>query len=266
MDFTVLEARYYVSPVGSDVTRRVRDFEIDLEIGSGRDYINNGNEYKVCRGDILIRRPTDICRSIGVQKTFLLTVDFSNRPFISNYNRNLSGETHPPYSDDLIDRLPSVIHVENTEEYLSVYKNLINLTDNNSPAAKELVKELIYMLNAEICKNNYLRMKPKESMSEKVLAYMRKNLQKNIALEDLSDLVHLEKSYFTRQFKKSTGKTPINALIEMRMEKACDLIANTDIKITQIAQMCGYNNTSFFISQYKRKFGVTPENHRKESR
>lgn len=266
MDFTVLEARYYVSPVSSDNTRKARDFEIDIEVGSGRVYFNNNTEYRVCRGDILIRKPMDICRSVGIQKTFLLTVDFANRPFVSNYNRNLSGDFHPIYNNALIDGLPPVVHVENIEEYLSIYKNLISLTDNNSPAAKELVKELIYMLNAEICKNNYRKMKPKESMSEKVLAYMRKNLQKNITLEELSDLVHLEKSYFTRQFKKSTGKAPINALIEMRMEKACDLIANTDIRINQIAQMCGYNNTSFFISEYKKKFGKTPENHRKESR
>ena len=56
----------------------------------------------------------------------------------------------------------------------------------------------------------------------------------------------------TRQFKKNTGKTPIKALIEMRIEKATDLVANTDIKICDIAAMCGYNTASFFISEYKK--------------
>lgn len=266
MDFTVLETRYYVSPVSSDITRTVRDFEIDIEVGSGRDYSNNNAQYKVSRGDILVRRPKDVCRSVGIQKTFILTLDFANHVSAHDYNRNLSGQVHPDYTHPLLDRLPFVIHTGGAEDYITIYKKLINLTDNNSPAAKELVRELIYRLNAEVCKKNYEEIKPEQSLSEVIMAYMRKNLQKNITLEDLSDLVHLEKSYLTRQFKKSVGKTPINALIEMRLEKACDLIVNTDIKITQIAEMCGYNNTSFFISEYKKKFGKTPETHRKESR
>ncbi len=263
MEFTVLEARYYVSPVSGDVTRTVRDFEIDLEVGSGRDYGNNGTQYKVRRGDILVRRPKDVCRSVGIQKTYILTLDFAKHVSSLDYNRNLPGQTHPHYSHSLLDRFPSVIHTENVDDYISIYKRLINLTDNNSSAAKELVHELIYRLNAEICKKNYEDMKPDESMSERIMAYMRKNLHENITLQELADLVHLEKSYLTRQFKKSMGKTPIKALIEMRMEKACDLITNTQIKINDIAQMCGYNTTSFFIAEYRKKYGFTPEAHRR---
>ena len=57
--------------------------------------------------------------------------------------------------------------------------------------------------------------------------------------------------------------TPIEMLISLRMDKASDLVANTNIKICDIAEICGYNTTSFFISEYKKRFGMTPEVHRK---
>ena len=92
---------------------------------------------------------------------------------------------------------------------------------------------------------------------------MQENLNSNITLEEISRMVHLEKSYLVRLFRKETGKTPIDALIEMRLTKASDLIATTDLSIYDIATQCGYNTVSFFISMYKKRYGMTPEVHRR---
>ena len=137
------------------------------------------------------------------------------------------------------------------------------MSDKNSPAAKELVMELIYLINAEICKKNYRALKPSENVCDIALSYMRRNAASNITLEDLASIVHLEKSYFARIFKKATGRSPIDMLISIRLDKANDLVANTDTKICDIATMCGYNTVSFFISSYKKRYGITPEEHRK---
>ena len=91
---------------------------------------------------------------------------------------------------------------------------------------------------------------------------MQENLHRSITLGELSRLVHREKSYLLRLFKKETGKTPIEALIEMRLTLATDLVATSDLSIGEIAAQCGYNTVSFFISKYKQHYGMTPEEHR----
>ena len=146
---------------------------------------------------------------------------------------------------------------------MSIYEKLIKLADKNNDAAKSLVLELLYTVNAEICRHNYELHKPANDICETVLDHMRKNLQEEITLDALSELVHLEKSYLVRLFKKSTGKTPVEMLISLRLDKASDLVANTNLRICDIASLCGYNTVSFFIASYKKRYGITPEWHRR---
>ena len=141
---------------------------------------------------------------------------------------------------------------------MSIYAKLICLSNHNSPAAKELVSELIYTLNAEISRKNYELLSPQKNISTAVIEYMQENLDRHISLDELAKLVSLEKSYFLRLFRKETGKTPIDTLIEMRLAKASDLITTTDLTVNEIADKCGYNTVSFFISEYKKRYGITP--------
>ena len=255
--------RYFISPESSNflrVMRTCKDFEIDMELSNGRRYVYNGSEeYKLLKGDILVRKPGSTCRSLGKQTSYLLTIDFAKHVTDSNYNRNLPGEIHPEFKSELLDNLTPIIHPQNTEEIKSIYKHLLMLSDYDSPIAKELVKELIFLINAEICKKNYEILKPQQNSCDIVISYMRKNLSENITLEELAEVAHLEKSYLIRRFRKYTGKTPIEMLIDFRMEKATDLITNTNMKINDVSALCGYNTPSFFISEYKKRYGITPE-------
>ena len=263
MDFCVLEYRYFLSPISFQTSRVCRDFEFDLEMGNRRRYTCNGQSFKTQRGDILVRKPGDICESNGVQNTYVLTLDFVGHVSPENYSRNLPGSTHPPFQHECINDLPPVIRPENDEVFLRIYSRLLRLSDRNSPAAKALIRELLFRLNAEVCREQYEAVRPQKTACDKVLAYLRENLHQPIILDDLADLVHLEKSYLSRLFRKTFGKTPIQALIELRMEKAMDLVTNTDMKIGEIASLCGYRTPSFFISEYKKLYGATPETHRK---
>ncbi len=263
MDFTILEARRFVSSTTTYVTRKVKDYEIDMELGTGRIYSYNSiKEHSLTPGDILVRKPHGILSAIGIQESYILTLDFSNCVNQDMYSRNKQNEYQPMCKHESILRLEPIIHPTHAQEFMNIYQNLIALPDKNSLIAKELVHQLIYALNAEILKKNYELLKPKATISETIILYMQKNLHRSITLGELSRLVHREKSYLIRLFKKETGKTPIEALIEMRLTLATDLVATSDLSIGEIAAQCGYNTVSFFISKYKQHYGMTPEEHR----
>ena len=60
MKKTILESRFFASMCGSPYVRTVKDYEIDIECGDDRIYIYNSNEYKLKRGDVLVRKPGDL--------------------------------------------------------------------------------------------------------------------------------------------------------------------------------------------------------------
>ncbi len=267
MDFKILEIRAFTSPEDTtnyETKRIIKDYEIDIELGNGRVYMYDGSPVqKLCRGDILIRKPGGVVWAKGRQKSYVLTLDFAGHIPAQQYHRLLPGPSQPVCQNALVKDLPFLLRTENSDVFIMIYRKLLALSDFNSPAAKTLVMELLFRLNAELCSQKYETIKPQETICDIVLSYMRKNLHKSITLTELADLVHLEKSYFTRQFHSAIGKTPIEALIEMRLEHATELVGNTNTKICDIAELCGYKTTSFFISEYKKKYGMTPEAHRK---
>ena len=163
----------------------------------------------------------------------------------------------------MIALLPPIIHPVHINDFMRIYRKLIVLPNKNAETGKELVHELIYLLNAEIARNNYELNKVPPSVAEILVDYMQNNLDRPITLQELSNQVHLEKSYLLRLFRSETGKTPIDALIEMRLDKASDLVAATDMKICEIAGACGYRTVSFFVAAYRKRYGMTPGAHRR---
>lgn len=263
MDFRILEARKFTSSHTGYIRREVKDYEIDMECADGRKY-SYGDicERILSAGDILVRRPRGTVFSEGAQSTYLLTLDFSKKAKSDAYSRNVAGEFQPIFENEIITRLDAIIHPTHQKEIAAIYQRLTCLSNYNTSAANELVRELIYTLNAEVSRKNYELLTTEKKVSDKIIAYMQDNLNTHVTLDSLSRHLCLERSYLLRLFRSETGKTPIDALIEMRLDKACDLVASTDLRISEIASECGYNTVSFFVSEYKKRFGTTPAVHR----
>lgn len=92
----------------------------------------------------------------------------------------------------------------------------------------------------------------------KAIQYINKNFREEIDEEACAKLVNLSYSYFSRCFKRITGRSFKEYLNEIRVNHAEQLIVTTDFSITQIACECGYSNVSYFISVYKAMKGKTP--------
>jgi AraC-like DNA-binding protein/quercetin dioxygenase-like cupin family protein len=85
-----------------------------------------------------------------------------------------------------------------------------------------------------------------------VFEYTMNNFTKNITLDAISEVANMTKNAFCKYFKKRTNKTYIQFLTELRIEHACKLLTkNTEIAITEIAELSGYNNISNFNRQFQ---------------
>lgn len=95
-----------------------------------------------------------------------------------------------------------------------------------------------------------------------VQQYINMHYGEDLTLNTLADLVYLNPNYLSNVFAQITGCTLNKYIKKIRMEKAQDLLLNTNMKVTDISQAVGYPNASYFCKSFQKLFGTTPERFR----
>jgi AraC-like DNA-binding protein len=102
-----------------------------------------------------------------------------------------------------------------------------------------------------------------EDRVNRVVQHIQKNLDHTIYLDHLAALVHLSPGAFSRFFKTRTGKTVPGFINELRIGRACRLLAETDLPVTTVAQNCGFTNLANFNRQFLRLKNTPPRDWRR---
>lgn len=92
--------------------------------------------------------------------------------------------------------------------------------------------------------------------------YIRLHYKEDLTLSTLADLVYLNPNYLSNIFAQVTGCTLNKYVKQIRMEKAQEMLLNTNMKVTDISQAVGYPNTSYFCKSFQKLFGASPEQFR----
>jgi AraC family transcriptional regulator len=96
-----------------------------------------------------------------------------------------------------------------------------------------------------------------------VVDYMRTHFDEPIFLQQLAELCGLSATHFTRAFREATGKPPHAFIIDLRLERARDLLERTSLSITEIAFACGFQQSQYFATMFRLKLGCTPSEWRR---
>lgn len=98
-------------------------------------------------------------------------------------------------------------------------------------------------------------------MAAKAREYIEKNYSNsNLSIDDISRHLLLNQTYLRRMFKSEVNMTIMDFLIKTRMDKARELVINTQYKIADIGKMVGYGDPSYFSKSFKKYHGVSPSN------
>lgn len=90
--------------------------------------------------------------------------------------------------------------------------------------------------------------------------------QNNWNIEGLAHQLTMSKSHFEHTYKKIFGISPMNEVINSRIEHAKFMLTSTDMPINAIAEICGYKSDIHFMRQFKSRLGVTPSIYRSSCR
>ncbi len=96
-----------------------------------------------------------------------------------------------------------------------------------------------------------------------VKQYIDSHFKDTITLDELALVSHLNKYYLVHHFNHTYGLSPINYLLEKRIEESKYLLASTDYSMSEIAQIVGFSSSSYFSQSFKRATNHTPVSYRK---
>lgn len=98
---------------------------------------------------------------------------------------------------------------------------------------------------------------------DQVKQYIQYHVDEDLSIDKLAAMVYLSQGYLSYVFKKETGMNLSRYIRQCRMEKAKELLKETNMKIVQICEKVGFSNVSYFCQSFREYCGVSPDKYRK---
>ncbi|MDQ8203088.1 AraC family transcriptional regulator [Pelagicoccus sp. SDUM812003] len=97
----------------------------------------------------------------------------------------------------------------------------------------------------------------------KVIGSIEDEFARPWKIEDFAAMAHMSRSNFMRVFRTATGQTPIDYLLNLRIQKSTTLLTRTNRPVSEIAFEVGFNDSNYFSRQFKRAHGTSPLSYRR---
>lgn len=238
--------------------------------GSGRSHVDQGGEkYSThyAPGTLALAPagvPFAVENSAPMDASVLLlptaTIDCVFREQLRGRSLQLSGLTKGAFQDPLLGRL---------EERL--WREASGSTAEGALYVDHLIHTLIFTLYRT--SGGWMPAAEERARGglapwqvRRVTQYIEDRLAGDVSLEDLSRLLDLSTFHLCRAFKQSTGLPPHRWRHRRRIERARELLEDTDLAVTEVAAQVGYDDPSQLAAAFRKALGVSPSQYRRERR
>lgn len=267
---------YSVSGDGVLIAPRVHNDSMEIiEILSGEVTVEIGTlSFDVLAGNFLYVPPTLVFRAYAKEKTSVIRGMIFERAILTDNMDKFESEIL--YMFDL--QSQNMINIFDASHPLySTLKSAITDAYEESisrdvcyklPVRAAIYKVVAALLRSycgsrdesdKIVYHNVLRLRP-------VIEYISENFSKKIYVEQLSEMISVSPDYFTRMFKDSIGKTPIDYINALRINRALKLLFETEIPVSEVAEAAGFSNANYFNKTFKQYMNTSPLAYRKSAK
>lgn len=161
---------------------------------------------------------------------------------------------------------------QNRDELLFYLQSILREVDTQEFRYEDMCQRILEILliqvqrfaNVKICTS--LPAAEKQHSTNRNCALIRQYIDEHfsepITLDTLAQMVHINKYHLVRTFQKEYGITPINYLIERRLEESRFMLKNTNYSASQIVSLLGFSSSSYFSQCFRRKEHMSPSQYR----
>lgn len=264
----VLECMRFVLSTSQRNFRIVRDYEFDLYLGGEREIYIDGVHYHISEGSLVFRKPGETIVGYGNYDMYMLTLDFSGSKIndLKNYYRDSNTPQQPICPLDALNQIPSVFVPYRQNDLKELYEKLSLCSPPNivnEDLQKAYIAEFLFLVLADAYKEQTnTQQSDGSSYVKKACNYINRHYSEPLTVEGIANHLSLNKNYLIRLFKEELQTTPLQYLSETRLFHARYLLIHSDYPIHQVANLCGYHTPSYFIKEFKARFGKTPRSYR----
>ena len=161
--------------------------------------------------------------------------------------------------------LASHLLVEKGTEQFEMQDRLVFYSNiNTCKDIEELIQYTNILLEKIINSLNFMDDLIVNKTVDECLSYIEQYYMDDITLVSLARNIHRNPIYLSRLIKKVQGKNFSDILTFVRMNKACELLRNQDLKAYEVSNKVGFKDSRYFSQVFRKHYGVTPTEYRKE--
>lgn len=175
----------------------------------------------------------------------------------------------PGYKRDFLPLESNIIQLGNYKEpFFETCREIILERNDAKPGYELVLKALVYKLIVYLFRDDSTTLsedqllipdKEKQELVNEIQLYIENHYHEDLSLEQIAHEFYTNSTTLSRLFKQFSGDTPINYLINYRLEKAKNLLlSDTSLSIKDVAKSVGYEDSLYFSKLFKKRFGESP--------
>jgi len=238
------------------VTSHYHDgYEIYYLIKGNVRYFLDNKVYDLVPGDIILIPPHTL------HKTNVIS-DFPAERLLINFTKEFLGKKE----NDALFRCFNSYCVNHPEKYINYITQIESEFSIQDTYTENVIKSILIVLLSKLSRASDGK-KPVASSSpliEKAIKYINENFAEDITLQLLAEKFSISKNYLSKLFKSETGFGINEYLNIIRIKSAEHLLTSSNIPMTEVAVQCGFNDSNYFSSVFKKINGSAPLQYRKK--
>ncbi len=154
----------------------------------------------------------------------------------------------------------------NFDELSEIYDNGLKHEPEDIEKLKIVIRPLLHMLSMlHMMLYNVADLREKDSTFDSIIYFINRNFMEKISLADIAAACSCSESTVSHIFKSHTGTSVGAYILNLRIEQSKKLLNTSSLSVTEIALVCGFDNSNYFSTAFKRICGVTPSEYRRKS-
>ncbi len=250
------------NPANSTVSEHIHPFhELYFLISGKVKYFIKDELFSANSGDIIM-----------VKRNYIHTTSYpdgspSERILVS-YNDAFLGEKYKALTELNAKRKHFVLSAARQREIEKIVRKLYleyrNKEENYIDMCKNLLGQLLILLNREDKPETEKELSGTPLVIQNAAKYITANFGDNLTLDGLAERFAMSSSYFSKSFKQFTGLGVNEYITAVRIANAKKLLKATNLSVTEISLRCGFNDSNYFATVFKRINGISPKKYSKE--
>lgn len=251
-----------------------KDFcELVIVLSGTATHAVDNEEYVISRGDVFVINDKISHGYRNTENFRICNIMF--KPEIFNEDRTYIGSLSGFHALFVIEPYLTENHSFQSRLKLTVaeYDTIKPLLDtmlteykNKDFGWQSVIRSMFIILTATLSRNySFKDISDKSSVIyiAKSIAYIDEHFREKIYLDELAEMTNLSLRHFTRLFTSAYKITPLCYINSLRLNFACELLKNSSVSISEIAYSSGFSDSNYFSRIFKKNFGKSPVEYRK---